>query len=64
VAANDVMRASARVEALGGRRLPGYDEGGFLVMADVEGNVFCVLPSGGAQLDDAGRAHYLDVAPD
>ncbi len=50
----------ARVEALGGRRLTEYDAGGFLVMADPEGNEFCVIPEGPCELDDDGRAHYLD----
>ncbi len=29
-------------------------------MADPEGNEFCVLPTGPVDLDDEGRAHYLD----
>jgi predicted enzyme related to lactoylglutathione lyase len=49
----------ARVEALGGRRLTEYDPGGFLVMADPDGNEFCVIPSAPFELDDQGRAHYL-----
>ncbi|MGE9694405.1 MULTISPECIES: VOC family protein [unclassified Streptomyces] len=48
-----------RVEALGGRRLEGYDAGGFLVMADPEGNEFCIIPEGPFELDDEGRAGYL-----
>lgn len=48
-----------RVEALGGRRLEGYDAGGFLVMADPEGNEFCIIPEGAFELDDEGRADYL-----
>ena len=36
-----------------------YDDGGFLVMADPEGNEFCVIPEGTFELDDEGRAHYL-----
>ena len=55
----DVRRVRDRVEALGGRRVPGYEEGGFLVMADPEGNEFCLLPAGPLDLDDEGRAHYL-----
>lgn len=49
-----------RVEALGGRRLEEYASGGFLVMADPEGNEFCIIPKGPFDLDDEGRAHYLD----
>jgi predicted enzyme related to lactoylglutathione lyase len=56
----DPLAEQRRVEALGGRRLEGYDEGGFLVMADPEGNEFCILPEGPVDLDDEGRAHYLD----
>lgn len=48
-----------RVEALGGRRLEQYDVGGFLVMADPEGNEFCIIPDGPFELDDDGRANYL-----
>jgi hypothetical protein len=40
----------------------GFDDGWFLVLRDPEGNVFCLLPERGAQLDDAGHAHYLDGA--
>jgi predicted enzyme related to lactoylglutathione lyase len=53
--------ATARwVEEAGGRRLEQYAEGGFLVMADPEGNEFCVLPEGEVGLDADGRAHYLN----
>ncbi|MFE6782037.1 VOC family protein [Streptomyces sp. NPDC057677] len=48
-----------RVEALGGRRLDGYAAGGFLVMADPEGNEFCIIPEGPFELDDEGCADYL-----
>ncbi|MEU3608456.1 VOC family protein [Streptomyces sp. NPDC035033] len=59
VAAADPLAERERVEALGGRRLEEYDAGGFLVMADPEGNEFCVIPEGPFELDDEGRAHYL-----
>jgi hypothetical protein len=59
VSGPDVKRVKELVESLGGRRVPGYDEGGFLVMADPEGNEFCILPDS-VSLDDSGRAHYLD----
>ncbi|MFD5202247.1 VOC family protein [Streptomyces sp. NPDC058375] len=59
VSAPDPAAGQRRVEALGGRRLEGYDDGGFLVMADPEGNEFCILPEGPFELDDEGRAHYL-----
>jgi len=52
-----------RVEALGGRRLTGYEAGGFLVMADPEGNEFCIIPKGSFELDDEGRASYLASTP-
>ncbi|MEU0272369.1 VOC family protein [Streptomyces sp. NPDC006307] len=48
-----------RIEALGGRRLDAYADGGFLVMADPEGNEFCVIPEGSFDVDDDGRASYL-----
>ncbi|MGW4446580.1 VOC family protein [Streptomyces sp. NPDC004682] len=60
VTAADPAAEQRRVEALGGRRLTEYDDGGFLVMADPEGNEFCVIPEGSVELDDDGRAHYLD----
>ncbi|GLW47117.1 glyoxalase [Streptomyces sp. NBRC 14336] len=56
----DPATEQQRVESLGGRRLGQYDDGGFLVMADPEGNEFCVIPEGAFELDDEGRAHYLD----
>jgi predicted enzyme related to lactoylglutathione lyase len=54
----------ARIEALGGRRVEGYEDGGFLVMADPEGNLFCVLPAGPFDVDDQGRTDYLKPPPD
>ncbi|WP_406369115.1 VOC family protein [Streptomyces sp. NBC_00647] len=48
-----------RVETLGGRRQEQYEDGGFLVMADPEGNEFCIIPEGAFELDDEGRANYL-----
>ncbi|MGW4222904.1 VOC family protein [Streptomyces bauhiniae] len=59
VTAADPAAEQRRIEALGGRRLTEYDEGGFLVMADPEGNEFCVIPDGPVEMDDDGRAHYL-----
>ena len=55
----DPATEQQRVESLGDRRLTQYDDGGFLVMADPEGNEFCVIPEGTFELDDEGRAHYL-----
>jgi predicted enzyme related to lactoylglutathione lyase len=55
---HDVVDTAARVEALGGQRLPGYEAGGFLVMADPEGNEFCVLPPT-FDMDEHGNVHYL-----
>ena len=56
---DDPVAEQSRVELLGGRRLRVYDDGGFLVMADPEGNEFCVIPKGSFELDDEGRAEYL-----
>jgi len=55
----DPAAEQAVVERLGGRRLTEYDDGGFLVLADPEGNEFCVIPQGSCDIDDDGRAHYL-----
>ncbi|MEU1018484.1 VOC family protein [Streptomyces sp. NPDC005900] len=55
----DPAAEQQRIEALGGRRLEEYDDGGFLVMADPEGNEFCVIPDGPLDMDDEGRVHYL-----
>lgn len=59
VTSPDPAAEQERVEALGGRRLEEYDAGGFLVMADPEGNEFCIIPEGSFELDDEGRADYL-----
>jgi hypothetical protein len=59
VSGPDVRALKVRVESLGGGRAAGYD-GGFLVMADPEGNEFCIVPKGAVDFDDAGLAHYLD----
>ncbi|WP_131739111.1 VOC family protein [Actinomadura roseirufa] len=59
----DPAAEQSRVEALGGRRLADYDTGGFLVMADPEGNEFCVIPRDPFDLDEEGRAGYLTGAP-
>jgi len=56
---SDPVADQRRIEALGGHRMPGYEDGGFLVMADPEGNHFCVIPAGTFDVDDQGRAHYL-----
>lgn len=55
----DVVAIKNRVEALGGRRVDGYEDGGFLVMADLEGNEFCIVPEV-LKFDDSGQADYLD----
>ncbi|GHH44925.1 VOC family protein [Streptomyces candidus] len=60
VSARDPEAEQQRVEALGGRRLEEYADSGFLVMADPEGNEFCIIPEDRpVGLDDEGRAHYL-----
>jgi predicted enzyme related to lactoylglutathione lyase len=58
VSGPDVAAIKERVEDLGGRRVDGYHDGGFLVMADPEGNEFCVVPEA-LQFDDSGRTDYL-----
>jgi predicted enzyme related to lactoylglutathione lyase len=55
----DIGEIKDQIEALGGRPLDGYDDGGFLVMADPEGNEFCVVPEA-FSFDASGRADYLD----
>lgn len=55
---DDIVAVARRVEELGGRRVSGYEPGGFLVMADPEGNEFCVLPPG-FDMDDDGNVDYL-----
>ncbi|MGW7487008.1 VOC family protein [Streptomyces sp. NPDC054786] len=60
ISSPDPAAEQQRVEALGGRRLEQYADGGFLVMADPEGNEFCIIPEGPVGLDDEGRAHYLN----
>ncbi len=58
VACSDPAAEQQRVEALGGRRLEEYaDE--LLVMADPEGNEFCIIPegSGSVGVDDQGHTH-------
>lgn len=60
ISATDLVVAKARIEALGGRRIEGYERGGFLVMADPEGNEFCLVPATPIRFDENGRADYLD----
>jgi predicted enzyme related to lactoylglutathione lyase len=60
VSAADIRALAYRIEALGGRKIHGYEEGGFLVMADPEGNEFCVVPPGPIDFDEQGRTHYQD----
>ncbi|MFD3880731.1 VOC family protein [Streptomyces microflavus] len=62
IASPDLVAEQQRIETLGGRRLEEYADGAFLVMADPEGNEFCVIPdgSGFVGLDDQGQAHYPD----
>lgn len=59
ITSSDPAAERQRVETLGGRRLDQYTGGGFLVMADPEGNEFCIIPDGPFELDDEGRANYL-----
>jgi predicted enzyme related to lactoylglutathione lyase len=59
LASADPAAEQSRVESLGGRRLHEYDPGGFLVMADPEGNEFCIIPEDLFDVDDEGHASYL-----
>jgi len=64
ISSSNISETKARIEALGGRRAPGYEDGGFLVMQDPEGNEFCVVTFEQIEVDDGGRARYLDgLAP-
>jgi predicted enzyme related to lactoylglutathione lyase len=54
----DVAAIKRKVEDLGGRRVSGYEDGGFLVMADPEDNEFCVVPPE-LHFDDLGRTDYF-----
>ena len=54
----DVVAIKETVEALGGRRVEAYEDGGFLVMADPEGNEFCIGPED-LKFDVSGRTSYL-----
>ena len=56
----DIGDVKRRVEALGGHRIDGYEDGGFLVMADPEGNEFCVVPTGTIDFDEEGRTRFGD----
>lgn len=58
VSGSDVAVIKRKVEDLGGRRVGGYEDGGFLVMADPEGNEFCVVPQV-LRFDDSGRTDYF-----
>ncbi|MGP3980416.1 VOC family protein [Streptomyces sp. KR80] len=60
IASPDPAADQGRAEALGGRLLQQYVAGGFLVMADPEGNEFCIIPEGAFELDNDGRASYLN----
>jgi predicted enzyme related to lactoylglutathione lyase len=60
VSASDIPAAKLRIEALGGRRIDGFEDGGFLVMADPQGNEFCVVPTAPFEFDEQGRTNYLD----
>jgi hypothetical protein len=59
VSGPDLRAISDRIKALGGFRVQGYESGGFLVMADPEGNEFCVVPPGPVDVDDEGRTAYF-----
>jgi hypothetical protein len=50
----DPLLAMSRIEALGGTRVKGYEDGGFLVMTDPEGNEFCIVPREGSRPSTLG----------
>ena len=58
ISAPDIRRLEERVVELGGQRVELYD-GGFLVMADPEGNEFCIVPIEPIHFDDDGPTGYL-----
>lgn len=61
--ADDLPSVVGEVERRGGRRETDYAEGGFLVLSDPEGNVFCLLPRDPWELDETGHAHYPHPEP-
>jgi predicted enzyme related to lactoylglutathione lyase len=60
ISSSDPAATASLVLELGGRRAPEYEDGGFLVMADPEGNEFCIVTFDPIQLDAQGRTHYAD----
>ncbi len=58
LAADELDVAARRIIELGGSRATGYADGGFLVMADPEGNELCLLPTGDWDIDERGVADY------
>jgi predicted enzyme related to lactoylglutathione lyase len=58
----DVRHLENHIKSIGGHRVEIYD-GGFLVMADPEGNEFCVVPVEPVQFDEQGRTPYLEDLP-
>ena len=61
ISAPDIRAVKSRIEALGGQQMSGYEDGGFLVMADPEGNEFCVVSTGPIDFGEEGRTHYLET---
>jgi hypothetical protein len=60
VSGPDLSALRERIRALGGQEIDGYEDGGFLVMADPEGNEFCVVPNGPIDFDEEGRTRYRE----
>ena len=60
ISAPDIRAVKDRIEAISVQQIDGYEDGGFLVMADPEGNEFCVVPTGPIDFDEEGRTHYLE----
>ncbi len=60
IGTSDIRRVKHQVESLGGQRVEGFEDGGFLVLADPEGNEFCLVPMTQITLDDQGRTDYLE----
>ena len=60
ISGSDIRAVKERIEALGGQQIDGYEDGGFLVIADPEGNEFCMVPAGPIDFDEEGRTHYFE----
>jgi predicted enzyme related to lactoylglutathione lyase len=62
LAAADLPAVTRTALELGAVKADGYEDSGFLVLLDPEGNEFCLGPEGSWDVDADGRAHYMDGA--